>query len=42
MKALIQTTFVALALIAGAASANAGLLIDATHGPIMITVDGGR
>ena len=38
MKSLI----IALALIAGAASANAGLMIDATHGPITITVDGGR
>ena len=42
MKTLIQTSFVALALITGAASANAGLMIDATHGPIMITVDGSR
>ena len=42
MKALIQSTFVALALIAGAASANAGLMIDASNGPIQITVDGGR
>lgn len=38
MKSLI----IAIALIAGAASANAGLMIDASHGPIVITVDGGR
>lgn len=40
MKSLILSTLVALSTFT--ASANAGLLIDARQGPIMITVDGGR
>lgn len=40
MKTLLNAAFIAFALVAGAASANAGLVIDATHGPIMVTVSG--
>ncbi len=40
MKTLIVTALVALSSLT--ASANAGLMIDATQGPITITVDGGR
>lgn len=38
MKSFILSTVVALS--AFTASANAGLMIDATHGPIQVTVDG--
>jgi hypothetical protein len=40
MKTLILATLVAVSALGSAA--NAGLMIDATQGPIMITVDGGR
>lgn len=40
MKTLIVTALVALSSLT--ASANAGLMIDASQGPITITVDGGR
>lgn len=38
MKTLILSTFVALSALAS--TAHAGLMIDATHGPIKVTVDG--
>ena len=40
MKTLIVTALVAISSLA--ATANAGLMIDASQGPITITVDGGR
>lgn len=40
MKSFILSTLIALS--AFTASANAGLMIDATKGPISIVVDGGR
>ena len=40
MKTLIVTALVALSSLT--ASASAGLMIDASQGPITITVDGGR
>lgn len=40
MKALVLTTLVALSAFASAA--NAGLMIDATNGPIEVTVDSDR
>lgn len=39
MTTLIKTLVIAGAIVAGAASANAKLSIDATHGPIMVSVD---
>ncbi len=40
MKTLIATALIALSTLT--ATANAGLMIDASQGPIKITVDGGR
>lgn len=40
MKTFILSTLVALSALAS--TANAGLLIDATKGPIQIVVDGNR
>ncbi len=40
MKSFIVTALIAISSLT--ATANAGLMIDATQGPITITVDGGR
>lgn len=42
MTTFLKIVIVAATLSAGAVSANAGLMIDATQGPITIVVDGGR